>query len=85
MKKFFLSALALMIAVGFTPAGAATVTNGSFENSPFTGDFLEVNAGSTAISGWTVGGSGVDLINTYWQAGTGAYSIDMSQHNAGTL
>ncbi len=67
-------------------AHASIVTNGSFESpGTFTGGFKTYSAGSTAITGWTVGSGSVDLINTYWQAADGSYSLDMSGGSAGSI
>lgn len=67
-------------------AHASIVTNGSFESpGSFAGSFKTYNAGSTAITGWTVGSGSVDLINSYWQAADGSYSLDMSGGSAGSI
>jgi choice-of-anchor C domain-containing protein len=65
---------------------AATITNGSFEQGTFSaGAFDEVAAGSTAITGWTVGGGGVDWIGSFWVADDGVRSIDLTRVNPGSL
>lgn len=67
-------------------AQASIVTNGSFElPGTFVGGFTTYGTGSTAITGWTVGSGSVDLINTYWQAADGSYSLDMSGGSAGSI
>ncbi len=59
-------------------AGAAPFQNGSFETGTLTntGTFDTLAPGSTAITGWTVIGDGVDYIGGTWTAAAGARSID---------
>lgn len=66
-------------------ASAATFTNGSFEIGQAPGSFSTQAAGSTAITGWTVGGFGVDYIGSYWMASDGVRSIDLSALSAGSV
>jgi choice-of-anchor C domain-containing protein len=70
-------------------AGAATFTNGSFENSDPAanpgGGFVTLGAGSTAIDGWTVGPNTIDYIGGYWQPEDGNRSIDLSGNQAGGI
>ena len=47
------------------------------------GRFVTVDAGETTIPGWTVTGSSVDWVGTYWQASNGSASIDLSGNAAG--
>ncbi len=68
------------------PARAAYITNGSFESGTDPGStFITLGAGSTAITGWTVGGAGIDYIGGYWQAGSGSRSLDLSAVDAGSI
>ncbi len=87
MRKllFFVSAAALAVTAAM-PAAAVEIVNGSFElgTDPGAG-FTTQAAGSNAITGWTVGGFGVDYIGTYWQASDGVRSIDLSALSAGSL
>ena len=71
--------VAAMLA-GATAGSAATnlITNGSFELGTDPGSFSSLQAGNTAITGWTVGGAGVDYIGSYWQAADGVRSVDLS-------
>jgi len=83
MKKTFLAAAVLAAGCGFG-AQAATIVNGSFEgldNSSFT----TLAGGSTAITGWTVGGNSVDWIDTYWEADTGNNSVDLNGGDQGSI
>ena len=68
-------------------AQAATITNGSFEAASVNpgGGFVSLGFGSTAITGWTVGGAGIDYIGGYWQAADGQRSIDLSLNGAGSI
>lgn len=81
-------AIAALLALGASAASAQVITNGSFEAGaamPGAG-FVTVPAlNSTAITGWTVGGAGVDYIGTYWQAADGERSIDLSALRAGSI
>jgi choice-of-anchor C domain-containing protein len=70
---------ALSLALLASHAIAAPFQNGSFESGTLvnTGSFDTLSAGSTAITGWTVTGDGVDYMDTYWVAANGTRSIDM--------
>ena len=82
------SSLIAIAAAGLlaSTAGAATIVNGSFEigTDPGAG-FSNLAAGSPAITGWTVGGFGVDYIGGYWQASDGVRSVDLSGASAGSV
>jgi len=78
-------AAAFAVGVWAVPAQAVSIVNGGFElPGTFSGGFTTVGAGGE-ISGWTVGGSGVDLINNYWEPSEGAYSVDLSAGSAGSV
>lgn len=64
-------------------ADAASFVNGSFESGPNPGGFTTLSAGDTSITGWTVTGSSVDYIGSYWQAADGSRSLDLSGNAAG--
>ena len=84
MKSLYLAAAAAALAA--FPAGAATITNGSFELGSNPGSFTTLNNGdSTSITGWTVGGGGVDYIGSYWEAADGQRSVDLSALSAGSI
>jgi choice-of-anchor C domain-containing protein len=64
------------------------IQNGSFETAtvnPNPGDFIRLDAGSTAITGWTVSQGTIDYIGTYWQASEGSRNLDLSGANAGGI
>ncbi len=80
MKQMvFIVALCAFTAV---PATADMVQNGSFEiGTDPGGGYLELDAGSTAITDWTVIGGGVravDYIGGYWVAFDGSRSLDLN-------
>lgn len=83
----------LALATGLLMLGAVGVaqatpfSNGSFENSSISsiGSFTTLNNGSTAINSWTVGGTSIDYIGSYWTAADGSRSLDMSGGNAGSI
>ena len=83
-----LGLLASVALAGPTSAAFTGLVNGSFESGTFVDSgsgFQTLNAGDTSIDGWTVGGSSVDWISTYWPAQDGAMSIDLSGVGAGSL
>lgn len=64
---------------------AVTVANGSFEDIAVgSGGFDNYASGST-IGGWTVGGGGVDLIGTFWNAQDGNQSLDLNRTEPGSI
>ncbi len=84
MKSFcVLAVAALTMTAG--AASAVSIVNGSFENGTDPGSFTTVSAGGTNITGWTVGGFGVDYIGSYWMASDGVRSLDLSALNSGSV
>ena len=92
MMKF----AALTIGLAVAAAGAAyagpgpdLIQNGSFETNLYNGGatgYETVNAADdTTIANWTVTSGSVDLINTYWQAADGSFSLDMSGNGPGAI
>lgn len=75
---------AITIILLASPAPAALILNGSFEDGVDPGIFATLSTGSSNISGWTVDGS-VDYIGTYWQASDGARSLDLNGINIGAI
>ncbi len=69
-----------------TSAQAVTIINGSFETGTFdTAGFDTLAAADTSITGWTIGGAGIDWIGSYWTASNGDRSIDLSATDTGSL
>ncbi|MDP3852936.1 choice-of-anchor C family PEP-CTERM protein [Phenylobacterium sp.] len=90
INKTLLCGAAVMAAasLGSTAAIAAVIVNGSFETGvPIpAGGFVSLAAlDSTSISGWTVGGGGVDYVGTYWEAADGERSVDLSMLSEGSV
>ena len=46
---------------------------------------MTLSGGSTAITGWTVGGNSIDYIGSYWQAQDGSRSIDLAGSGNGSI
>ncbi|MFN4128274.1 MAG: choice-of-anchor C family protein [Paracoccaceae bacterium] len=82
--KHTLAAFALMLGTA-SFAQAATIQNGSFEEGSPAGVFSTLGAGSTAITGWTVGSGNIDYIGTYWQASAGSRSLDLTGNTRGSI
>jgi choice-of-anchor C domain-containing protein len=85
VRSVVLSAVTAAGLMAAGAAGAATFTNGSFENASVDpgGAFVTLLAGSTAIDGWTVTGDSIDYIGGYWQPQDGSRSIDLSGNAPG--
>ena len=81
------TALATLLALSAASAAhAGPFVNGGFEQNSYSGNGFEtLGAGDTSITGWTVGGAGIDLINTYWVPAEGSFSLDLSGLNAGSI
>jgi choice-of-anchor C domain-containing protein len=86
MNRVLCGAAILSLGLVAASANAATIINGSFElgTDPGAG-FTTETVGSTAITGWDVGGFGVDYIGGYWQASDGVRSVDLSGTNSGSV
>lgn len=84
MKHRLILATSIFISASFALT-AAPFTNGSFETGPDPGVFTTLPSGSTAITGWVVGGNGVDYIGSYWQAANGSRSLDLNATDTGSI
>lgn len=72
------NALALTAAAAIGPAAMGNIlVNPSFEEGPRVGQFLTLPDGSTAMPGWTVLGTTIDIVGTGWQQVDGVKSIDL--------
>jgi choice-of-anchor C domain-containing protein len=81
-----IAVLASLVLAGSALAAFAGATNGSFETgSSDPGSSVQLNAVSTAITGWTITTGSVDWIGTYWTAQSGARSLDLSGGGAGAI
>ena len=76
--------MALLPVVVLLSAGnvhANSIVNGSFESIQISpNDYLTVDAGATSITGWTVGGTSVDIVAgpSRWVADHGNQAIDLA-------
>jgi choice-of-anchor C domain-containing protein len=86
-SKTRLAALALAVTAPMASAAPNLITNGSFESNVFgfSGSVSTLSAGSNALTGWTINSGTVDLVNTYWAASQGQYSLDLSGEQDGTI
>jgi len=85
---------ALSILAAASSANAAVIVNGGLESSTLTPaqaaqmasqGFATLNAGSTSLTGWKVGGAGIDYIGSYWVPAGGTHSIDLDALSAGSI
>ena len=87
--KTYLILAALVICLGTSiNASAQLVTNGSFEEGACSGEgtYARMAAGDTTLTGWTIGGGGVDYTcRALWNASDGDDSVDMDGEFAGSL
>ncbi|MDY7573164.1 choice-of-anchor C family PEP-CTERM protein [Actimicrobium sp. CCI2.3] len=70
---------AAVAAFGSAHAAPNLISNGDFEaftGSPFTG-FTTLGAGASTLTGWTIGGTSVDVINNNQYGAISGNSIDM--------
>ncbi len=78
----------LFLAVFASVCQANLLQNGSFENVNSYVDngfgFMGLSAPGV-IPGWTVGGAGVDWINTFWTPSNGNFSLDLNSDNPGSV
>ena len=85
MKRHLL-AMSVAASIGLcSSAKAAIFQNGSFEFGADPGSFTTLGAGSTVITGWTVGTGGIDYIGSYWQAADGNRSLDLNGNFPGSI
>lgn len=82
-------AIAVVLVVGavFDPQSsvAASFTNGSFETGGNPGAWLELPAGYTGITGWTVTSGNIDYVGTLWTAADGNRSLDLNGSRPGAI
>jgi choice-of-anchor C domain-containing protein len=82
MTRNLVPTLAAAVTASLLAAGASAagnlVVNGSFEQGTNPGQFMNVPAGSNAITGWTVGDFHVDYCSSSaWYASDGVRSVDL--------
>ena len=74
-----------VVAAAAQLAFAATILNGSFEDTSPDGVFDTLAAGDGDIANWTIDSGTVDFIGSYWEADDGTNSIDMTGVSIGTI
>ena len=67
----------LLLQAGAPKPPASLLVNGGFEEGPRAGRFVNLPAGSKAITGWVVTGEAVDYIGTLWRGSEGVHSVDL--------
>lgn len=84
MKRLVLGAILATMA---PMVSAATIVNGSFEQTSLTGaaGFTTLSAGNSAVSGWTVSTGTIDYIRTAWKSSAGANSVELNGTGAGSI
>lgn len=84
--KLHLRLAAVVLALTPLLAQASAIVNGGFElPGAANANFDTLPAGSSAITGWTVGSGSIDWIKGYWQPSEGQHSLDMSGNAAGSI
>lgn len=88
ISKQWLAGVALVALSSFAAASTNLITNGGFESNSanFTsGGYITLGLGSNALTGWTITGDSVDLINAYWTPSQGQFSLDLSGDYDGAI
>lgn len=81
-----IAVVASIVLAGSALAAFAGAKNGSFENgSTNPGAFMQLDAGSTVLTDWTISAGSIDWIGTYWPAAAGSKSVDMNGAGPGTI
>lgn len=93
MCRIPLAASVLVIALFAAPVAIAApmldpiLINGSFEIGPppFGNHDVDIPGGSTAITGWTATGGGVDLLEDPWDVSDGLRAVDLDLRSPGGI
>ena len=98
MKRLLITGTAVLsLLVSYAGASTSLLENGSFELSALTQSqanelervgqsYASLEAGSTSLTGWTIGGTDIDYIRDYWVASEGSYSLDLNgDEGAGSI
>jgi choice-of-anchor C domain-containing protein len=72
-----LTVAAALLASAAAASAQSILVNGSFEEGQSPGNYLPLNPGSTAITGWTVTRAQIDYIGGHWQHADGLRSVDL--------
>lgn len=73
MKRIIASLFLIPV---FTASQADLIANGSFESDAISGEYLQLNPGSTQLPGWIIT-QPIDVVRTGWVASHGIQSLDM--------
>lgn len=87
LDQRILDLLLITMLAALIPSGQCQLLiNGGFENAAIEpGSWAKVSPGSDKITGWVVGGSGVDYIEGAWKPSEGLHSIDLSAYSNGSI
>jgi len=69
--------IAALVWTGSAAKASSLLVNGSFEQGPPVGSFLNLPGGSTSITGWVVTGEGIDYVGSLFPASDGTHCIDL--------
>jgi choice-of-anchor C domain-containing protein len=80
-------ALALFVFCASPASAVPILVNGGFEQGPppFSIHDIDIPTGSTAITGWTVTGAGIDLLEDPWDVSDGIRAIDLDGRSPGGI
>jgi choice-of-anchor C domain-containing protein len=73
---------------GAQSAYAVTISNGGFEDPIVGGNYATYGAaaeGASSLTGWGIDGAGIDHIAGYWNAQSGAQSVDLNGPGVGGI
>lgn len=87
MKRALVVVALSLVFLSSVQAAPSIVLNGSFEEDQGipVGTFAAQGAGDPDILGWTIGGTGVDWVGTYWTPSDGLRSLDLNSTGAGSI
>jgi choice-of-anchor C domain-containing protein len=75
---FAMVCLGWAVSVAHGQTTASLLVNGSFENGPVVGKYVNLTEGNRSLPGWVVTGEGVDYVSTpYWISSDGTRAIDL--------
>lgn len=80
--KALVATVAALSAFASAAHSTELIVNGGFESDNHPGSFTMLSSG---LTGWSITAGSIDLINSYWQPGSGNYSIDLNGDSAATI
>ncbi|MBO6516909.1 MAG: choice-of-anchor C family protein [Bacteroidia bacterium] len=85
MNRVFISLLSLITLV--IPSNAQIIKNGGFESNTLSQNrgFTVIKKGRKTLKHWKVVKGEIDLVDNYWSAFSGGYSIDLNGYSSGTI